>query len=79
MKSYKPIALENNQVDTNQQDVCNLENLSLADNQREGYNLPDTPSKANPSNETSSRRSRQRVDRGKSINCVFGKLQFQNY
>ncbi|CAH1102308.1 unnamed protein product [Psylliodes chrysocephalus] len=65
VKSYKPIALENNQVDTNQQDVCNLENLSLADNQREGYNLPDTPSKANPSNETSSRRSRQRVDRDK--------------
>lgn len=64
IKSYKPVADENNLIDINQQDMPNLENLTLADDQREGYNLTDTPTKVNPSSE-GSRRSRQKIDRDK--------------
>ncbi|CAG9858951.1 unnamed protein product [Phyllotreta striolata] len=63
IKSYKPVAAENNQQTANQQDLCNLENLSLSDNQREGYNLTEIPPK--PNHSESSRRGRQKIDRDK--------------
>ncbi|XP_072378782.1 E3 ubiquitin-protein ligase MIB2 isoform X1 [Diabrotica undecimpunctata] len=64
VKSYKPAAEDSNQIDSNIPNIINLENLSLADDQREGYNLTGTPSKTN-SGSDGSRRSRQKQDRDK--------------
>ncbi|CAH1175954.1 unnamed protein product [Phaedon cochleariae] len=65
VKSYKPVPIENNQIEGVERDIEEFENLTLEDSQREGYNLTETPPKSLPGIESQrARRSRSKGDRG---------------
>ncbi|KAG5886403.1 hypothetical protein JTB14_030762 [Gonioctena quinquepunctata] len=63
VKSYEPSAEESNQLESILQE--GVENMALNEEQREGYNLTETPPKACTDAGPGSRRSRLKVDKEK--------------